>query len=412
MRRTSGREIDLEKIVVVGGGQAGASLVAKLRSEGYEGEIALFCEEPVPPYQRPPLSKDYLKGEMELERLYLKPENFYEEARIELHTGRPVTRIDRDAKVVETDDERVPYDALVMTTGSAPRLLPDAMGGNLGCVHVVRSHADIDAMAPKVVSGNTALVVGGGYVGLEAAAVLSTKGMRVVLVEMSERILQRVAAPETSDYFRALHESHGVEIREGVALETLFGDERVQGGRLSTGEEIAADLVVVGIGIEPRTDLAKAAGLTIDNGIAVDAFGRTSDPNIWAAGDCVSFPWQDERIRLESVQNAIDQSECVARNLLGAQEAYDPCIWFWSDQFDTKLQIAGLNLGYDNLVVRQSSATSVSHWYYHDDKLLAVDAMNDPRAYMVAKRLITSGNCPDPGDVTDLDTDLKELLAR
>ncbi|MHA6264719.1 NAD(P)/FAD-dependent oxidoreductase [Arenibacterium sp. CAU 1754] len=398
-------------IVVIGAGQAGASLVAKLRNDGFEGQITLIGAEPVPPYQRPPLSKAYLLGEMALERLFLRPESFYAEHDITLKLGQPVTHIDRAAKTVSLPDEVISYDELVLTTGSDPRRLPASIGGDLDGVFTVRTLADVDAMASSVTEGARALIVGGGYIGLEAAAVVAKRGVQVTLVEMGDRILQRVAAPETSDYFRALHTDHGVDIREGIGLERLTGDAgRVTGAVLSDGTTLAVDFVVVGIGIAPATALAEQAGLDIDNGIWTDAQGRTSDPHIWAAGDCASFPYRGGRLRLESVPNAIDQAECVAANLMGANKDYVPKVWFWSDQYDVKLQIGGLNTGYDRIVTRPGEGQTVSFWYYQGDTLLAVDAMNDPRAYMVGKRLIDAGKSPDPALIADPETDMKALL--
>ncbi len=401
----------MSHIVVIGAGQAGASLVAKLRNSGFEGELTLIGAEPVPPYQRPPLSKAYLLGDMELERLYLRPESFYADQNITLRTGARVTAIDPAARTVAIGDEVMSYDQLALTTGSEPRRLPAAIGGDLDGVHVVRTLSDVDAMAPAVTEGARALIVGGGYIGLEAAAVAARRGVKVTLVEMADRILQRVAAPETSSYFRALHSGHGVEIREGIGLDRLTGrDGRVAGAVLSDGSEIDLDFVIVGVGIAPSGALAERAGLTIDNGIAVDELGRTSDPSIWAAGDCASFPHAGGRIRLESVPNAIDQAECVAENMLGAARPYIPRPWFWSDQYDVKLQIAGLNSGYDRVVTRHGDKGSVSFWYYAGDTLRAVDAMNDPRGYMIGKRLIEAGKSPAPDDIANPETDLKSLL--
>ncbi|GGH33623.1 3-phenylpropionate/trans-cinnamate dioxygenase ferredoxin reductase subunit [Cribrihabitans marinus] len=401
----------MSHIVVIGAGQAGASLVARLRKDGFQGRITLIGAEPVPPYQRPPLSKAYLLGEMEVERLYLRPESFYAENDIDLRMGTRVTAIDPDAKTVTLPDEVIAYDQLALTTGSVPRRLPAAIGGDLEGVHVVRDLADVDAMAPAVSEGAHALVVGGGYIGLEAAAVCAKRGVHVTVVEMAERILQRVAAPETSAYFRALHHRHGVEIREGVGLDRLTGEAgRVTGAVLSDGTDLAVDFVVVGVGIAPDTALAEAAGLEIDNGIRTDAQGRSSDPSIWAAGDCTSFPYRGGRIRLESVPNAIDQAEVVAQNMLGAGIEYVAKPWFWSDQYDVKLQIAGLNTGYDRVVTRQGEGDTVSFWYYRGGELVAVDAMNDPRAYMVGKRLIETGKSADPAVVADPEANLKPLL--
>jgi len=400
----------MDRIVVIGAGQAGSALVAKLRALDFAGPITLIGEEPAPPYQRPPLSKKYLLGEMALERLYLRPESYYAENGIELRLSDTAVAIDRKDKVVVAGGEAIPYDQLALTTGSVPRRLPGRIGGELGGVHVVRTLSDVDTMAPGCKEGARVLIVGGGYIGLEAAAVCTKLGMQVTLVEMAERILQRVAAPETSAYFRALHKGRGVDLREGVGLERLTGEGHVTGAVLSDGTELALDMVIVGVGITPATELAEAAGLSIDNGIAVDAQGRTSDPAIWAAGDCASFPYKDRRIRLESVQNAIDQAELVAENMLGAGKGYVPYPWFWSDQYDVKLQIAGLNAGYDRVIVRPGDKEgAVSHWYYAGDTLLAVDAMNEPRAYMVGKRLLEAGKSPEPAVLADPATNLMAL---
>ena len=399
----------MQHVVVIGAGQAGASCVAKLRNGGFDGRITLIGAEPCPPYQRPPLSKGYLLGDMTLERLFLRPEAFYADQGIALKTDCRVTAIDPEARVLSTTEGEVAYDELVLATGSLPRRLPAAIGGDLDGVFTVRDLADVDAMAPRFVKGAKVLIVGGGYIGLEAAAVAAKLGLEVTLVEMADRILQRVAAPETSDYFRALHEGHGVTLREGVGLERLLGEGHVTGARLSDGTEIAADFVITGVGIEPDIALAKAAGIEIDNGIKVDAQGRTSVPGIWAAGDCTSFPYRGGRIRLESVPNAIDQAEVVAENILGAGKEYIAKPWFWSDQYDVKLQIAGLNAGYDRVVTRLGEG-SASFWYYLGETLLAVDAANDPRGYMVGKRLIEAGKSPDPALVADSQTDLKALL--
>lgn len=400
----------MSHVIVIGAGQAGASCVAKLRNGGFEGQVTLIGAEPVPPYQRPPLSKAYLMGDMTLERLFLRPESFYAEHDIDLRLGQMAEAIDPAAQTVTVNGETLSYDDLVLTTGSQPNRLPAAIGGDLDGVYLVRDLADTDAMAPRFVAGAKVLIVGGGYIGLEAAAVAAKLGLQVTLVEMADRILQRVACPETSDFFRDLHSGHGVDIREGVGLERLIGEGNVTGARLSDGSELDVDFVIVGVGIRPGTPLAETAGLEIDNGIKVDAQGRTSDPHIWAAGDCASFPYRGGRIRLESVPNAIDQAECVAENIMGANAEYVAKPWFWSDQYDVKLQIAGLNTGYDRIVTRRTDSDSVAFWYYRGDELLAVDAMNDPRGYMVGKRLIESGKSPAPDVIADPDTDMKALL--
>jgi 3-phenylpropionate/trans-cinnamate dioxygenase ferredoxin reductase subunit len=398
-------------VVIVGAGQAGASLAAKLRTQGFEGDITLIGAEKVPPYQRPPLSKAYLLGEMAEERLYLRPAEFYADQNITLRLNTRVTHIDKAAKTVTLDSgETLEYDQLALTMGAHPRTLPAAIGGMLDGVFAVRDLADADAMAPQFTAGKRVLIIGGGYIGLEAAAVASKLGLNVTLVEMADRILQRVAAPETSDYFRDLHSSHGVDIREGVGLDRLLGDDHVTGARLTDGTEIAIDFAVIGVGVNPATILADSAGLAIGNGITTDDYGRTSDPSIWAAGDCASSQFHGQTVRIESVGNAIDQAETVAINIAGTPKPYTPKPWFWSDQYDCKLQIAGLNIGYTDVYVRKGDASAQSNWYYKDATLLAVDAMNDPRNYMIGKRLIEAGRSPDPALITDPATDMKALL--
>ena len=400
----------MKHVVVVGAGQAGAAVVAKLRALGFDGALTLVGEEPQPPYQRPPLSKAYLLGEMEEERLWLRSSEYYAEQKITLRLGTRVSAIDRAAQTVTVGDEVLSYTDLVLTTGSSPRTLPAEVGGDLDGVYTVRTLADVDAMRAEFVPGRRLVIVGGGYIGLEAAAVARKMGLSVTVLEMAPRILQRVAAPETSDYFRKLHGDQGVQIMEETGFDRLLGTGRVTGVRLKDGRELPADFVIAGVGIVPGTALAEAAGLEIENGIKTDAQGRTSDPHIWSAGDCASFPHKGGRMRLESVGNAIDQAEVVAENILGAGTDYQAKPWFWSDQYDCKLQIAGLNTGYDNIVTRGPEGEAVSFWYFRGDTLLAVDAMNDPRGYMVGKRLIENGKSPSKAALADPATVLKDLL--
>lgn len=396
--------------VVIGAGQAGASLVAKLRSDGFDGQITLVGAEPVLPYQRPPLSKAYLLGDMPQERLYLRPEAFYADHNIDLRLSAEAVELDPAARrVTLSDGTALGYDALALTTGSYPRTLPAAIGGTLDGVYTMRDLADADAMAPELIEGRRVLIIGGGYIGLEAAAVCAKRGLDVTVVEMSERILQRVASPETSDFFRELHRAHGVTILEGVGLKALTGEGRVTGATLSDGNEMQVDFAVVGVGILPGTALAEAAGLTLDNGISTDPQCCTSDPHIWAAGDCASCEFEGHRIRLESVGNAIDMAEVAAQAMMGRDVTYAPQPWFWSDQYDCKLQIAGLNAGYDAVYIKQTGEAR-SHWYYRKGRLIAVDAMSDARNYMIGKRLIEAGKSPDPAVICDPETDMKALL--
>jgi 3-phenylpropionate/trans-cinnamate dioxygenase ferredoxin reductase component len=397
------------RVVIVGAGQAGAALAAKFRALGHTGEIVMLGDEPAPPYQRPPLSKAYLLGEMEEDRLWLRAPEFWAENKVELRLGQAVSAIDPTAKTVTVGGEVLEYDHLALTTGSTPRRLPASIGGELEGVYTVRTLEDVDAMRAEFVADRKVIIVGGGYIGLEAAAVASKLGLDVTVLEMAPRILQRVASPETSDYVRSLHQAHGVKVLESTGLDRLVGESRVTGALLKDGRNLPADFVIVGVGITPNTHLAENAGLTIDNGIATDELGRTSDPSIWSAGDCASFPWKGGRIRLESVGNAIDQAEAVAANILGAGEAYQAKPWFWSDQYDLKLQIAGLNTGYDRITTRKGEGDAASFWYYRGPDLLAVDAMNDSRAYMVGKRLIEMGKSP-AAEAIETAPDLKALL--
>ena len=395
-------------VLILGAGQAGAALAARLRSLGHDGPITLVGDEDAPPYQRPPLSKKYLLGEMTRENLFLRPERFYTEQGITLRRGRRAVAIDRDRHRVDLDGEWLIYDHLVLTTGTRPRLLPAAAGGDLAQVHALRGLADIDRLAPELRPGRRVLIVGGGYIGLEAAAVCRRQGLDVILIEAAPRILQRVAGEETAAFFRDLHRGHGVEILEGTGLTALHPGAPVR-AELSDGSHREIDFVILGIGVLANDELASDAGLACDGGIVVDAQGRTSDPRIWAAGDCTRLPCHGRMIRLECVQNAIDQAETVAANILGAEQDYHPKPWFWSDQHDIKLQIAGLSDGHDSVITRPG-ATGQSHWYFASDRLIAVDAMNDPRAYMIGKRLIEADRSPLPDQLRDPGFDLKTLL--
>lgn len=401
----------MRRILVIGGGQAAAALIGKLVASGVTTGITLVSGEPHAPYQRPPLSKAYLLGDMAQERLFFRPTAWYDDNGVTLRLGTRAVSVDATAKQVKLSGEEVlEYDDLVLTTGAWPRTLPASIGGTLDNVFAVRDLADADAMAPYFKDGARCLIVGGGYIGLEAAAVAAKRGVKVTLVEAADRILQRVACPATSDYFRELHRSHGVDIREGTGLVRLTGDGAVTGAELADGTTLDIDFAIAGVGIAPATELAEGAGLTLDNGIACDAHGNTSDPHIWAAGDCASTPYHGGRVRIESVGNAIDQAEIVAQNLLGHDVTYQPAAWFWSDQYDVKLQIAGLNTGYTDVYVKPGEGLARSHWYYRGDTLIAIDAMSDVRNYMVGKRLIEAGISPAPATVIASTTDMKALL--
>lgn len=402
-----------DPIVIVGAGQAGAALAAKLRALGYSGPLVMLGEEPVLPYQRPPLSKKYVSGELEFERLLIRPANWYDEQQIDIRLGSAVVGFaPMDGTVTLGDGSTLRYCKLALTTGARPRRLPAERGGDLEGVFTIRTVADADAIAARLESGKRLLVIGGGYIGLEAAAVASAKGLEVTIIEMADRILQRVAAPQTADYFRALHRRHGVTILELTALDRLIGDGRhVKGAVLKDGSRLPADLAIVGIGISPNDTLARRSGLAVDDGIVVDVACRTSEPDVYAAGDCARFPWRGLPTRLESVHNAIDQAEHAAAAMLGQPRAYDPLPWFWSDQYDVKLQIAGLNRGYNDCILRHGKREgSASVWYYRDDALIAIDAMNDALAYGIGKKVLEARRTVPRSAILDANVDLKTLM--
>ncbi len=399
-------------IVIVGAGQAAASFISRHVALGSQQPVLLIGDEAHPPYHRPPLSKKYLLGELERERLFIRPLEWYADQAIKLRFDTRVDAIDRDhKKVITAAGDMIEYDQLLLCTGAGARSLPADIGGSLDRVFTLRSIADIDKMSPQFQAGRKLLIIGGGYIGLEAAAVSRQLGLEVTLLEMAERILQRVAAAETSNYFRNLHTGHGVDIRESVRMTRLLGEDgAVRAAELESGEIIDADLVLVGIGSSPNTELAQAAGLDCDNGIRVNEICQTSDPSIYAAGDCTSFIRNGQQIRLESVQNAADQGDLVARVLAGETVTYTALPWFWSDQYDCKLQIVGLNKGHDQTVIRPgANASSQSVWYYRDADLLAIDAMNEPRSYAFGRKIIEAGKHPTAVQVADPTTDLKAL---
>lgn len=401
-------------VVLVGGGHAAAAFANSVRRAGYPGRVTIVSDEPVPPYHRPPLSKKYLSEAQSVDQILIRPAAWYAEQDVQLRLSARVEAVDRAAgQVVLAGGERIGYDRLVLATGARPRRLPAAVGGDLPGVLQMRHLADADALAPHLVAGRRLLVVGGGYIGLEAAAVAAAKGLQVTIVEAAPRILQRVAAAETADWFRRLHAGHGVTIVEGVAPRRLVdAGGRVAGAELADGRTVDADVVLVGIGVVANTELAAQAGIEVDDGIVVDALCRTSDAAVLAAGDCTRFHFRGRRVRLESVQNANDQAAVAAHTVAGQDKPYTATPWFWSDQYDCKLQIAGLNLGHDAVVVRPGKTDrSLSVWYYAGETLLAVDAINDPAAYVAAKKLLDLGRSVPKSVAADPAAPLKDWLA-
>ena len=403
-----------ETVVIAGAGHAAGQLVTSLKQKNYDGKIVLVGDEPYLPYQRPPLSKKFLAGAMEAERLFVKPASFYDDADIELRLETEITAIDRDGKCLRSSDgDDIPYDKLVLAFGSRARQLP-VEGAKLKCVHYLRSIADVDRIREDFQSGRRLVVVGAGYIGLEVAAVAQQAGLDVTVIEMANRVMSRVVSPEISDFYQIEHTNQGVRFRLSTGVSALTGKKRVKSVTTSEGEEIPADLVVIGVGILPNTELATEAGLDVDNGIVVDDHCRTGDPDVYAVGDCTSHPnaIYGRRLRLESVHNAVEQAKTAAANICGQDTSYSQVPWFWSDQYDLKLQIAGLSEGYDSVAIRGNPAErSFSCLYLKENRLIAVDAINAPRDFVQSKQLIADHVEIDQDSLGDETAALKDLVA-
>ncbi|MGB5149345.1 MAG: FAD-dependent oxidoreductase [Mycobacterium sp.] len=382
----------LERALIVGASHAGAQLAASLRQEGWTGEVVLIGDESALPYQRPPLSKAYLAGKSTLDELVIRSAEFYTKQRIQL-LDATVEAIDRSVgRLSLSTGDVLPYDKLALCTGARPRRLP-IPGADLAGVFYLRTAADVEMIRDATSPGRRAVIVGGGYIGLETAASLRALGLEVTVLEATERVLERVTAPEVSAFFDRIHREEGVDIRTGALVEALSGDGRVREVILAGGESIPADLVIVGIGVEPNTELAAAAGLVVDNGVVIDDQARTSDPDIVAAGDCASHHMAryGRRIRLESVPSAVEQAKVAAATVCGKSKNIAALPWFWSDQYDLKLQIAGLNTGYDEVVLSGDPTRDrdFTCFYLRAGELIAADCINRPRDFMFSKRAIT-----------------------
>lgn len=406
---------EIRRIIIIGAGQAGGEAAQRLRQGGFEGEITLIGEEPVAPYQRPPLSKAYLKGEYGIDRLMLRPASVYGEEHIALLTKTRGVWIDRANRKVRVEGGReLPYDALVLATGAKPRKLP-LVGADLEGVHLFRTAADVDRVRERFVSGAKLIVIGAGYIGLEVAAVARQLGLDVTVVETAVRPLARVTSPEVAGFFLDEHTRQGVRFVLGGQPALIKGSDRVTGVALTDGAELPADLVIAGIGVNPDLAIAEQCGLTINNGIVTDRQCRTSDPNIFAIGDCAARPmvhYEGRIARLESVHNAVEGAKIVAATLTGGKEHTEEAPWFWSDQYDLKLQIAGLFHGYDHVVFRGVMADrAFAAFYYKGDKLIAVDAVNRPAEYLGAKMLIQTNRTLPPSVIEDMSRPMKELVA-
>lgn len=403
-------------VIIVGGGHGGAQAAIALRQNGYSGPVTIIGREEEPPYERPPLSKEYMAGEKEFERIYIRPRSFWEDKQVELLLGRSVEAVDPAAKSVTLDDGSTrSYAYLIWAAGGDPRKLP-LPGGDLGGVHCVRNRADADAIMAELAGVEQVVVIGGGYIGLEAAAVLTKLGKKVVLLEALPRVLARVAGPELSAFYEAEHRAHGVDLRTGVAVDALEGaGGKVSGVRLADGSIVPAQMVIVGIGIIPSVEPLLAAGAKGTNGVEVDEYCRTSLSDIYAIGDCAAHAngfAAGATIRLESVQNANDQATVAAKTICGTDaQPYKAMPWFWSNQYDLKLQTVGLSSGHDATVLRGDPATrSFSVIYVRDGKVIALDCVNMVKDYVQGRKLVEAGAVIEAERLADTTVPLKGLL--
>jgi 3-phenylpropionate/trans-cinnamate dioxygenase ferredoxin reductase subunit len=401
-----------ETVVIAGAGHAAGQVVATLKQKKFAGRIVLVGDEPHLPYQRPPLSKKFLAGEMPAERLYFKPASFYADPQCEVHLSSRIDSIDRAAhRLITADGKEIAYTKLILALGSRARRVSVA-GCELDGVHYLRNIDDVNHIRAGISGGRRLVIVGAGYIGLEVAAVCHQLGLDVTVIEMADRVMSRVVSPRVSDFYQAQHTGRGVKLLLSTGLGAFHGDGRVDSVITRDGQEIPADLCVVGVGIVPNTELAEAAGLEVDDGIVVDDRCRTMDPDIYAIGDCTSHPNSiyGRQLRLESVHNALEQAKTAASNICGSDTHYSQVPWFWSDQFDLKLQIAGLSQGYDQTVLRGDPDSSCfACLYLKAGSLIAVDAINSPRDFMQSKALIASHAVIAPDRLADVAVALKDL---
>ncbi len=403
-------------VIIVGAGHGGAQAAVALRQQKFDGTIAMIGEEPEYPYERPPLSKEYFAGEKTFERIMIRPEKFWTEREITMLLGQKVVSVDPAAHSVTTQDGATySYGKLIWATGGHPRMLP-IPGGDFEGVQAVRTRADADAMMGRLDSIENVVIIGGGYIGLEAAAVLRKFDKKVVLLEALDRVLARVAGEELSRFYEADHRAHGVDLRTNAKVEAIEGtDGKATGVRLADGELLPADMVIVGIGVIPAVEALTDAGAAGGNGVTVDEFCQTNLPDIYAIGDCAAHAnsFADGAvIRLESVQNANDQATVVAKHIMGKAEAYEAVPWFWSNQYDLKLQTVGLSTGYDQTVLRGDPANrSFSVIYLKGGKVIALDCVNATKDYVQGRKLVLGGLVIDPVLLADSETPLKEMAA-
>ena len=401
------------KIVIVGAGHAAGQVVASLRQKKFSGRIVLIGDEEHYPYQRPPLSKKFLAGKMPAERLYVKPPAFYDDPDIELHFNTCVEVIDSTGKLVtDSSGHSYHYDDLIIATGARVRKL-DLPGSDLPGVHYLRTIQDVTSLHDYMHKGARLVIIGAGYIGLEVAAVAASSGLQVTVVEMADRVMSRVVSERVSEFYQSEHRRHGVDLRLSTGLVGFSGRESIEAVRLADGTAVAADLVLIGIGVVPNVELAANAGLVVENGIRVDDHCRTSDQNIYAIGDCTNHPNSllGRQLRLESVHNALEQAKTAVSNICGDELQYSQVPWFWSDQYDLKLQIAGISEGYDQTVLRGDPASrAFSCIYLRDGQLIAIDSINAPRDFMQSKPLIGNHAVISPEVLSNTDIALKDMV--
>lgn len=402
----------INRVVIAGAGHAAGQAAASLRHKKFAGEIVLIGEEPFFPYQRPPLSKKFLAGEFPAERLYVKPESFYSDANIDVRLTTCVESVNRKDKSVHlSSGDTLEYDKLILATGADVRRL-SLPGAELAGVHYLRNIQDVTRMHGDMAPGRRLVVVGAGYIGLEVAAVACQLGLQVSVIEMEDRVMSRVVSPQVSEFYQKEHRRHGVTLLLSTGISGFSGDGRVDAVDLSNQDQLPADLVLIGIGIEPSVRLAKQAGLEVSNGIVVDERCRTADADVYAIGDCTFHPNSllGRSVRLESVHNALEQAKTAAANICGEDLVYSQVPWFWSDQYDLKLQIAGLSQGYDQTILRGNpDDRSFSCLYLRNGVLVAVDAINSPRDFMQAKPLIAAHAVIDAAVITNTEIALKDV---
>ncbi|MBK8327317.1 MAG: FAD-dependent oxidoreductase [Moraxellaceae bacterium] len=400
--------------VIIGASHAAAQLSTSLRQEGWEGDILVIGDEPYLPYHRPPLSKTFLSGDKTIEELFIRPAAFYQKNNIQFKQAR-VTAINRAQQTLTlSDGTNLAYDKLALCMGARVRKAA-IVGEELTGVCYLRNIADVKSIQPYVAQGKRAVIIGGGYIGLETAAALKKQGMDVVVLEMADRILQRVTAPELSEFYTRIHHEEGVQIHTGISVAEICGNGQVQKVVCANGAEFVADVVIIGVGVVPNVELAQQAGIEVNNGIVVDEFCRTNDPNIVAAGDCANHfnTIYKRRMRLESVPNAGEQGKTAAATICGLNKEYKSLPWFWSDQYDLKLQIAGLSQGYDTVVIRgdKNNSRSFAAFYFKEERLIAADCINRPQEFMLSKKIILENIAVEPSRLADESILVKELLA-